>query len=94
MKESGYGYVQEGYCEEGARTLSRVIDWRICSNKARYCVTFNGRSSNVCGTHLRQFYKTDWDNKPIKGKFLDRVEKVVDLKTGKTIYEKTYSKEG
>lgn len=82
-------YIKEGYCEEGAmvKTVS-VYDVRECSNKARYKVTFDGNMKNVCGTHLRNYYEVDLNNKPIKGHFLDGVEKVEDIKTGKIIYEK------
>ena len=82
-------YVKKGYCEHDALASGRVISWTSCSNKARYKITLdNGRIMNVCGTHLRQFYITDWDFKPIKGEFIKIVQKVEDLKTGKVIYEK------
>lgn len=82
-------YVREGYCEEDAIVATvRVYDVRECSNKAKYRITFDGNTKNVCGTHLRNYYKVDLYNKPIKGVFLEGVEKVEDIKTGKIIYEK------
>lgn len=94
MIETTFGYIREGYCEEGSRENIRVYSMTSCSNKAKYRVTLeNGRVTNVCGTHLRQYYK--WDNlldKPIKGEFLKMVVKVEDIKTGKVIYEKLNNK--
>ena len=82
-------YVKEGYCEEDAMvTTVSVYAIRECSNKARYRITFDGKTKNVCGTHLRNYYEVDLNYKPIKGAFLKGVEKVEDIKTGKIIYEK------
>lgn len=82
--------IKEGYCEEAARVSTiRVYDIRDCSNKAKYKVTYyGGHVINVCGTHLREYYQRDWDDKPIKGKWWNAVEKVEEIKTGKIIYEK------
>jgi hypothetical protein len=92
MIKTGFGFVQEGYCEHDARANVRVFSLTNCSNKARYKVTLdNGRTINVCGTHLREYYQYDiWSEKPIKGKFIKMVTKVEDLKTGKVIYNKNY----
>ena len=82
-------HIKEGYCEESSRTTSRVISWTSCSNKSKYKVTLeNNKIINVCGTHLRSFYKEDWNFKPIKGEYVDHVLKVEEIKTGKVIYEK------
>lgn len=91
MIETQFGYIKEGYCEEASRASCRVISYVTCSNKAKYKITLDsGRVINVCGTHLRQYYKTDWYDKPIKGKFLKMVTKVEEIKTGKVIYENIY----
>lgn len=82
-------FTKEGYCEESSRGHYRVFTFMNCSNKAKYEVTFHGRTMKVCGTHLREYYNTDWEGKPIKGDWLKGVEKVIDLKTGKIIYEKS-----
>ena len=81
-------YVKEGYCEEGRRESGRVYALTNCSNKAKYKVTFDGRIINVCGTHLRNYYKKDLFGKPIKGKWWNKVQKVEEIKTGKIIYKK------
>lgn len=82
--------IKEGYCEETARVSTiRVYDIRDCSNKAKYKVTYySGHVINVCGTHLREYYQRDLDDKPIKGKWWNAVVKVEEIKTGKIIYEK------
>ena len=91
MINTGYGFQKEGYCEEASRESCRVISYVSCSNKAKYKITLdNGRTINVCGTHLRQYYKRDFDDKPIKGKFIKMVKKVEEIKTGKVIYENIY----
>ena len=91
MIETAYGYVNEGYCEEGKRESVRVFSMTTCSNKAKYKITLDsGNTINVCGTHLRQYYKRDFYDKPIKGKFLKMVNKVEEIKTGKVIYENIY----
>lgn len=91
MIKNEYGhFINEGYCEEPARASCRVISFVNCSNKAKYRVTLNNdRVINVCGTHLRGYYKYDYYNdKYIKGEFVNLVSKVEDIKTGKIIYEK------
>lgn len=90
MINTVHGYQKEGYCEEASRASCRVISFVTCSNKAKYKVTLNnGRVTNVCGTHLRSYYKYDYyTDKYIKGEFIDLVSKVEDIKTGKIIYEK------
>ena len=90
MIETPFGYINEGYCEEASRESCRVISYVTCSNKAKYRVTLNnGKIINVCGTHLRSYYKYDYyTDKYIKGEFVDLVFKVEDIKTGKIIYEK------
>lgn len=91
MIETQFGYINEGYCEEPSLASYRVISYVTCSNKAKYKITFNnGKTINVCGTHLRQYYKCDLYDKPIKGKFIKMVAKVEDIKTGKVIYENIY----
>lgn len=91
MIETSFGYINEGYCEEPSLASCRVISYVTCSNKAKYKITLdNGNIKNVCGTHLRQYYKRDFDDKPIKGKFLKMVAKVEEIKTGKVIYENIY----
>jgi hypothetical protein len=91
MIETSFGYINEGYCEEASRESCRVISYVTCNNKAKYKITLdNGRVINVCGTHLRQYYKCDLYDKPIKGKFLKMVTKVEEIKTGKVIYENIY----
>ena len=89
MIKNEYGYfIDEGQCEAGAIAHVRVFSMTSCSNKAKYRITFdNGRVINVCGTHLRQYYKTDWYDKPIKGEFIKTVKKVEETKTNKVIYE-------
>jgi hypothetical protein len=93
MIKNEYGYfISEGGCEAGAIAHVRVFAMTTCSNKAKYKITLNNdKTINVCGTHLRQYYKTDWDDKPIKGKFIKIVKKVEDIKTGKVIYENNIS---
>ena len=90
MIRNEYGYfINEGNCEAGAIAHVRVFAMTTCSNKAKYKITLDhGKSINVCGTHLRQYYKTDWDDKPIKGVYIKQVTKVEEIKTGKVIYEK------
>ncbi len=90
MIKNEYGYfISEGNCEAGAIAHVRVFSMTTCSNKAKYKITLdNGKSINVCGTHLRQYYKADWDDKPIKGTYIKQVTKVEEIKTGKVIYEK------
>ena len=90
IKNTGYGYQKEGYCEEAALGSYRVITYVNCSNKAKYKVTYyDGHVINVCGTHLRGYYKYDYyTDKYIKGEFNNLVSKVEDIKTGKIIYEK------
>lgn len=92
MIKNEYGYfISEGGCEAGAIAHVRVFAMTTCSNKAKYKITLdNDKTINVCGTHLRQYYKTNWDDKPIKGKFIKMVKKVEEIKTGKVIYENTY----
>ena len=82
--------MEEIYCEELSRASCRVISYVICSNKAKYRVTINNDDViNVCGTHLRCYYKYDhYTNKYIKGEFVDLVSKVEEIKTGKIIYQK------
>lgn len=88
MIKTPFGYVSEGNCEHSARANVRVYSLTSCNNKAKYKVTYNNRTINVCGTHLREFYKYNrWTDKPIKGKFLEIVTKVEEIKTGKVIYE-------
>jgi len=90
MIKNEYGYfINEGNCEAGAVAHVRVFAMTSCSNKAKYKVTLeNDKSINVCGTHLRQYYKTDCDDKPIKGVYIKQVTKVEEIKTNKVIYEK------
>lgn len=90
MIKNEYGYfINEGNCEAGAIAHLRVFAMTTCSNKAKYKITLdNGKSINVCGTHLHQYYKTDWDDKPIKGVYIKQVTKVEEIKTDKVIYEK------
>lgn len=89
MIETSFGYINEGYCEEPSLASCRVISYVTCSNKAKYKITLdNNKTINVCGTHLRQYYKTDWNYKPIKGDYIKQVIKVEEIKTGKVIYEK------
>ena len=91
MIETAFGYINEGDCEEGRRENVRVWSMTTCGNKAKYKITLdNDKTINVCGTHLRQYYKRDFDDKPIKGKFLKMVIKVEEIKTGKVIYENIY----
>ena len=88
MIETPFGYINEGYCEEPSLASCRVISYVTCSNKAKYKITLNsGKTINVCGTHIRQYYKCDLYDKPIKGKFIKMVTKVEEIKTGKVIYE-------
>ena len=95
MINTGYGFQKEGYCEEASRASCRVISYVSCSNKAKYRVTLNnGSVKNVCGTHLRGYYKYDYyADKYIKGEFIKMVVKVEDIKTGKVIYENIYPTE-
>jgi len=90
MIKNEYGYfINEGGCEAGARAHVRVFAMTTCGNKAKYKITLdNDNTINVCGTHLRQYYKTDWYDKPIKGTYIKQVIKVEEIKTGKVIYEK------
>jgi hypothetical protein len=91
MIKNEYGYfINEGNCEAGSRAHVRVFAMTACSNKAKYKVTLdNDRVINVCGTHLREYYKYDYrTEKPMKGVFISMVNKVEDIKTGKIIYEK------
>lgn len=90
MINTGYSFLRKGYCEEASRASCRVISYVNCSNKAKYRVTLNNdKVINVCGTHLRSYYKYDYyTDKYIKGKFIDLVFKVEDIKTSKIIYEK------
>ena len=91
MIKNEYGYfINEGNCEAGSRAHVRVFAMTTCSNKAKYKVTLdNGCVINVCGTHLREYYKYDYiTDKPMKGVFISMVSKVEDIKTGKIIYEK------
>lgn len=91
MIETPFGYINEGYCEEPSLASCRVISYVTCSNKAKYRITLNnGKTINVCGIHLRQYYKCDLYDKPIKGKFIKMVAKVEEIKTGKVIYENIY----
>lgn len=91
MIETQFGYINKGYCEEPSLASCRVISYVTCSNKAKYKITLNsGKTINVCGTHLRQYYKCDLYDKPIKGKFIKMVTKVEEIKTGKVIYENIY----
>ena len=90
MIKNEYGYfISEGNCEAGAIAHVRVFAMTTCSNKAKYKITLdNDKTINVCGTHLRQYYKTDWDDKPIKGVYIKQVIKVEEIKTGKVIFSK------
>ena len=90
MIKNEYGYfISEGNCEAGALAHVRVFSMTTCSNKAKYKITLdNDRSINVCGTHLRQYYKTDWNDKPIKGVYIKQVIKIEEIKTGKVIFSR------
>ena len=61
MIKTPFGYINEGYCEESSLASCRVISYVTCSNKAKYKITLdNGNTINVCGTHLRGYYKYDY----------------------------------
>lgn len=84
-------YIKRGYCEDYSIGHYRVYTEYQCSNKAKYKVTFtNDRIRNVCGTHLRTLYKRDlFEDKPIKGTYIEIVKRVEEIKTGKVIYDQS-----